>query len=388
MSDMFIKHHVTIPYGSHGVTTYVIANKNSHLIMPAACAYLFSLTKDSGLRINSIKSYASTLVFFLNTIGRDPKIDGFEKVTDKQMRAYLELVLCDQRKVKAYTINQYIRRLKSFYDFCWTHGWIQDKPMFSWQLSDKTMLKMKMAEAHKDSLDPYNLSEQYIPKSEFMELLAYNPRKGFFENERDDIVFKLGYYSGLRASEVVSTSNLTISKIKKAVELSKKTDRQGFHITIIGKGSGAGKTREIYVPEPLKVQILRFIDGARKNTPGKLLICKTDGEPLHQRLASDTFSDAVQLLISSNAESSESWRRNKVRSYHSLRHTYATNFAQWLKVNGQPRRLLSERLGHSDDSTTLTYIHFNALIHNDVDEQNEVAAEIQKINRRLSAENE
>ena len=388
MPEQLIKRKVTVPYGSHGLTTYVIANKTTHTIMPAACAYLFSLTRDSGLRLNSVKSYASTLVSFLNTIDDDPNIEGFETLTDKQMRAYLELILCDHKKVKENTINQYITRLKGFYDFCWDYGWVLDKPVFSWQMSHQVMQKMKLVEAQKNSLDPYNLPEQYIPESEFIELLSYNPRKGYYENERDEIVFKLGYYSGLRASETVSASNLLIKKIKKSIDKAKGQNQKGFHITIIGKGSNGGKAREIYVPESLKNQILRFIDGTRKNVPGDLLICKADGEALHERLASDTFSDAIKLIAASDAKSSEAWRQKKQRSYHSLRHSYATNLAQWLKENGQPRRLLNERLGHTNDATTLIYVHFNALIHGDVDEQNETEQEIRKANRRANVDHE
>ena len=374
----FIKRVVDFQYGAQTLKTCIIADEETHAIMPAASAFLFSMTKDDGARLNSVKSYASTLVSFLNTLAHDPGIDGYASVTDKQMRAYLELVLIDRKGLKLITVNQHITRLNQFYEYCVSAGLIENRAEFSFQLSDQIMTGLKQVGGWKKSLDPFNLGEQYIPNSEFIDLLAHKPRVGDYENARDDIVFRLGYFVGLRASEVVSEYNLTLPRIKDAIDEADKKGDKGFLLFVIGKGSGGGKPRQVYIPERLRQQICRFMDGARKKIPGDLLICKSDGTQLHERHASDTFADAVDSLIKAGGELTESWIANKIRSYHSLRHSYATNLAQWLKENGQPRHLLNERLGHSDDLTTLIYVHFNALLHGDTATQNEVSPVIAK----------
>ena len=383
-----IKRVVDVEYGSQTLRTCIIADEETHAIMPAASAYLFSMTKDHGARLNSVKSYAATLVSFLNTVGEDPKIESFADITDKQMRAYLELILIDHKKVKVTTVDQYISRLNQFYEYCYKAGFIEDKPHFSFQLSDAKKRESKLGGGRINSLDPFRLGEQYIPIQEFTELLAYKPRVGDYENERDDIVFKLGYFSGLRASETVSEDNFKISRIKQSISEADKKGDDGFLLWIIGKGSNGGKSRQIYVPSHLRQQILRFINTSRSNILGDLLICKSNGAQLHERHASDTFSDAIDSLIKANGSFSDAWKNNRIRSYHSLRHSYATNLAQWLKERGLPRHLLNERLGHEDDLTTLIYIHFNAIITNDIDTQNEIAPVIKKKMKTESLANE
>ena len=376
----FIQRVVDVQYGVQTLQTCIIGDKHTHVIMPAASAFLFSMTKDKGARINSVKSYAATLVSFLNTLAQDPEIGGYGygSVTDKQMRAYLELVLIVHKEVTLNTVEQNITRLNQFYEYCWKAGLIEDRPEFSYQLSDQKMREMKIKGGIKKSLDPFNLSEQYIPYSEFNELLAYKPRVGDYENARDDIVLKLGYFVGMRAAEVVSEDNFTLPRINAAISEADKKGDKGYLLFVIGKGSNGGKPRQVYIPQLLRQQIVRFMHGARKKTPGNLLICKSDGTQLHERHASDTFSDAVKCLIKAGGEFSKSWKANKARCYHSLRHCYATNFAQYLKENNLPRLLLSERMGHADEETTLIYIHFNAVLHGDIETQNKILPLVHK----------
>src|SRR5690606_38931303 len=66
------------------------------------------------------------------------------------------------------------------------------------------------------------------------------------------------------------------------------------------------------------------------------------------------------LLENGELEASRNWRIANKRSFHSLRHSYATNFADEILAKKQPLELLVERMGHADVSTTKIYLWFSA----------------------------
>ena len=66
-------------------------------------------------------------------------------------------------------------------------------------------------------------------------------------------------------------------------------------------------------------------------------------------------------------------KRWKYKTYHSLRHTYATNLATWCSENGYDWRAhVPSRLGHSKWETSQIYVEVEALMNNRIDVLNKL----------------
>ena len=63
-------------------------------------------------------------------------------------------------------------------------------------------------------------------------------------------------------------------------------------------------------------------------------------------------------------------RHSRTRTFHGLRHTYATNLANRLRALNENYEQLRERLGHESLDTTNIYINFEILLHGNAEEQN------------------
>lgn len=363
MAANFNTTEVSMRYGITNITTFVIADDHSHQIDPASSAYLLHLSKDKGKSYKTVQNYGSTICILLNYLKKDPEIQTWDKLTDKQLRAYFEVVLPSQRGNSLSTINQTMTRIKKFYDYLYEYGWLANPPHFSWMVSENLRNELILEQAVKDSFDPYNLPAQYIPEQEFKTLLSYIHLQNQYKADRLDIILSLGYYSGFRRNETVRHENLKLPAINKAIKDANDKGKEGFHLVIIGKGQ---KTRTIYVPEILKQKIVRFINGPRANIPGENLICNPDGSCLNEQYATENFEATRANLIRNNGKHKTHWL-NPHRNYHSLRHSYATNLAEYCKQTNTHTRILNDRLGHSDEATTWLYVHFNALLHQDND---------------------
>jgi len=86
------------------------------------------------------------------------------------------------------------------------------------------------------------------------------------------------------------------------------------------------------------------------------------GMPLNRQHASTVFRNAKSTC------SDLIKNRLKDKSYHCLRHTFATNLVTYCyETNRDPWLLVPERMGHTDRSTTLQYIAWEAYINNRID---------------------
>ncbi|MCT7963999.1 tyrosine-type recombinase/integrase [Laspinema sp. D1] len=136
--------------------------------------------------------------------------------------------------------------------------------------------------------------------------------------DRDNLLIRLGYFSGMRASEL---SNLTFGNIHDDV------------ITLIGKGS---KERHIKLPQDLINELLA------QKTPDS-----TDNSPVFRSryggfLRRETISRIVKTAATAAGES------GKI-SAHWLRHSHATNAIE----AGEDIKVISNTLGHSSPAFTM-----------------------------------
>lgn len=369
-----------VEVGGMRLSVPVLFDRKKLFVEPVTSLYLTSLVRGErgrdAVALTTAEAHASTLCQLINEVEKDPFIEHWKDLTDEQMNIYLEIVLLQNKGVSANTVLQYIERLKSFFDWCVENSWFPRERGFSWQLSPGVMRDIKRHKSQAGSLDPFDLPKKYIDEQDFIDLQGYKEAGSEFEQERDGLILDLGYYSGFRAAETIDPDNLSIKKILAAIELSEKQGKAGIEINIIGKGSKGGKTREIYIPEPIKNKILRFIRGAHhRATKGStdLLICKRDGGPIKTRShASKVFNKAKKNLIKSGKKQHlKRWSLSDDKVFHCLRHSYATNLASWCYDNDKAYQLVQDRLGHSEFSTTKIYIHFSALLRGDTKTANE-----------------
>lgn len=357
----------------------VLANVDTDAIHVAASAYLLAKSM-GGAGSHTLNSYASVIKSLVEEVESDSNLSSCDDLTDAHMTQYLESVLYNERQVSPSTLNFHIIVLQGWFKWCYAYGHFTKPDRFNYYVSRTVKLKLKKLLGRSSSLDPYKLHHKYIPPLEFDELMRYEVSKNSYNSTRNEIILRLGYQVGLRASEAVSFNNLSLPEINNAIDFSKRNDRNGFEIDIIGKGSNGGKIRTVYIPDDLRRKIERFIGQYSIKLKHHNLICSKNGLQLNSTYASKIFRDAKNnLILKAESKISERWDNLPLRSYHSLRHSYATNLARRVYSGDLkdrvPRSLLQERLGHESFSTSAIYIHFSAIIWNEYEKITDELAE-------------
>lgn len=360
----YVYRKVQVSTATHRGTYISIADKTTFDPEVITSAFLVSL-QQSGLSLKTIEKYASTIVHFLNAVYASSSVDkDWTNIKDQHLSAYQE--------TRAYelapgTHTIVISNLKALFDWCFEYGWLDNPLGYSWKLPYEKQREIKEYRAEVKSRDPFNLFARYISKSDFDYLLTFNPRKKSFERVRDEIILKLGYYSGLRRAETVDPVNISLTKIKRAISEASKAGLEGFEITIIGKGKDGGKSRTVYIPPSLRRQIESFIRNElkRKAPNSDLLICRVENgavSPLSEEHATSLFREAkAKLLEKGDVNLIRAWVKNeRTRTFHALRHSYATNFADEIIRGDADLDLLQERMGHEHYDTTKIYLWFAA----------------------------
>lgn len=373
----------SVSFRKNGVSYYsvVLADIETDAIHVPACAYLLALSM-AGARPHTLNSYASVLKSLIEEVEADTEIKSYDDLTDAHMTQYLEAVLYHERGVSASTINFHTTVLQGWFKWCYENSYFEKPERFNYYTSQNIKLQLKKAAGRANSLDPFRLHHKYIPPSEFDELMRFESSKNPYNIARNELILRLGYQTGLRASEVVSFHNLSLSEIKRAIQDAEKKRLNGFEIDIIGKGSDGGKIRTVHVPDDLKRKIERFMQQFSVKMKHSHLICAKNSSELNVTYASKVFRDAkANLIVNADTVIADRWENLPLRSFHSLRHSYATNLARRIYTGDLkdrvPRILLQERLGHTHPSTSAVYIHFSAVAWNDhIEIQDEFAKEI------------
>lgn len=183
-------------------------------------------------------------------------------------------------------------------------------------------------------------------------------------HERDHLMFQVMLDVGLRREELV---NLTVDQIPTAAEAQDAIiEKRMLRFTVVGKGKGDGKKREVEAHPQLILQLRNdFIDGWRRELlassgvpedewPTEVFVT-TRGEALKPKSVTDLFA-----IMS---------RFTGVKiTPHLLRHVFATNrvsheMALQKELNGgffddmTVIAAVQDVLGHSSIETTMKYLH-------------------------------
>jgi site-specific recombinase XerD len=340
--------------------TAVIADYDSAVIHPAATAFLINKTL-TGNKIRSVKKYASIIKSLINEISFDPNLSSFDDLSDSDMSNYLELVLMGDRGNVPTTINQVETTLSDFFSFMKDQGFARHGDRFTFYKTQEAEIKIAKAKGRQNSHDPFKLSERYIPKAEFENLLKHASAKSPYFRDRNEIILRLGYEAGMRAHEITSFNNLSLMEIEASIKKAERRNLNEIEIDVIGKGN---KLRSVVIEPDLRRKIEAFIRSYRSRLNGQL-ICSSNGEELNDQYATTIFNRAKKRLVKyADIDSADRWDSNDGWTFHALRHSFATNLA--IRIENAEAKLgrsyLMDRLGHNRPQTTVIYLHFAAAI--------------------------
>lgn len=310
---------------------------------------LFLLSRaQKGLSPATLDANAQDLTSFLNVVLTSSGNIDWKNISDEQMTAYIQKYLFEKKGLAEKSITRHIDTLKSYYEWAYRIQLIDRPKMFSWGYDSGI--------ARDTNID---IGSKFIPKEDFDELQASLNTSNSYIIERDELILSFGYFTGTRAAEVVDPRNLNIVMLRRKINEASQQNRITIDVKIFGKGE---KPRTIVIPPELFEALKKFVFGRRGEIGDGPLFCDMSGMPLNRQHASTVFRNAKSTC------SDLIKNRLKDKSYHCLRHTFATNLVTYCyETNRDPWLLVPERMGHTDRSTTLQYIAWEAYINNRID---------------------
>lgn len=211
--------------------------------------------------------------------------------------------LAERRDYRPRTLHRMISTLSSFYRYLYVQGAVAVDPMIG---VERPRIK--------------NQELKYLKHSQVIRLI------NTIENERDRLIVRLIYATGVRVSELCSISIEDI-------------DFEDHTIRVRGKGD---KIRTVFIDDETLEEVGRFIGNkiAGPLFPGQ------QGKHLSPRTVQHIFRQYAPLGITP----------------HKIRHSYASE----LYRRSKNLRVVQENLGHSSIKTTEIYLH------TDIDERKRV----------------
>jgi site-specific recombinase XerD len=236
-------------------------------------------------------------------------------------------------------------------------------------------LSFNYKEEHTTDIDKSDyIHKCYIPAELFDQLLEHLECKTDFERDRDELALKVGYEMGLRSEELVRANNWSIKKLKTA-RLNWRFGEEIEWENLIGKGSGGGKARNVLIKPGMAELIFEHMDKYKViYNKSEQLFCHSNGTKLSDKHGTNTFY---------NVKLNFNHPELNFKSFQKLRHSYATNTALWCIKKGIPLRLVQDRMGHSDLSTTELYFEVAHLINGNTKKSEEMR--MVRLDRRVKA---
>ena len=274
--------------------------------------FLNYLTVERGLSKNTISSYKTDLVHFLNHL-ESKGIKDIDKIRRQDIMNYL-LSLKDNNGLSSNSISRALVAIKMFYRFLVQERFVKDDVagiMESPKLIRPLPNVLGMAEVDK--------------------MLAAPDLRDWM-GIRDRAALELMYATGMRVSELVE---LTTEGLNLDV---------GF-IKCRGKGD---KERIVPIEKKAKEATERYMAKVRP----RLLKKREDKHLFLSRLGKKVSRQSFWKMIKRLARKA---RIKREVTPHTLRHSFATHLLE----RGADLRVVQEMLGHSDISTTQVYTHIN-----------------------------
>ncbi len=193
--------------------------------------------------------------------------------------------------------------------------------------------------------------------------------KTFLENcdeLRWKVAFSLALHTGMRRGEILALKGDNVNFKKQTVKIKESLAYTKEHGLIFTTPKTSNSFREVVIPASL-IELLKELKAEQdvmKQRMGtayhnfNLVVCTTDGKPVHPRNLVRTFDRLIKKA------------EVKKISIHGLRHTNAT----LLMKQGINPKIVSERLGHANVGITL-----DIYSHTDLDMQKETVNKLEKM---------
>lgn len=270
------------------------------MILQVLSEYLEYLSIEKGLSKNTIESYRSDLIDFLE------RYDDYTRITRASLNSYIRELR--EKNFAPSSVTRKIASLRGFFKWLCAGEYISQNPAL-------TLEQPK---------NPKHLPK-VISAKEVEEILRDNL------NLQQTLIVELLYGCGLRVSELV---NLKFSDV----------DVKMGMLRCYGKGS-----KERIVPVGKKVR-----SALKKYLPEReFLVKKYDINSKSLLISENGKLYSRQDIYNFIHEQGK--KINKNISPHTLRHSYATHLLE----NGADLRIVQELLGHSDVATTQLYTHIS-----------------------------
>lgn len=362
---MFRYELTTVQYCGRAICAAVIYDEK-YMYHKAACHFLLEVAKKTRTKINTVKARASDLKKFLCSISENktPSLifsQDFRCINDNQMNAYLMKLHHDGLSAKS--LARHISTLDEFYKFIYKFGYIDCPKHFSFSTAEKVETMQLVEKATSRVLS------QYIKIEDFNTILSNVVTKHCYKRARDELALKLGYYAGIRTHELIAYDNFSIANLRKQFSNEKNNFFDYAFISVTGKGY---KRRSIPLSMELKKSLYRFLYGDYAGIFKAHLFEKSNGVVIKDlSYGTNTFRQAVRQYLASTIVSKELRETYSNWSYHSLRHTCATNFVTFCNDNGNhkydPILYLPQWLGHSSIETSKLYMCSEALLNRNLE---------------------
>lgn len=282
---------------------------------PTVDAFLAHLRAERGLSANTVSAYRSDLIQLAGVIGGKPP--DWLRVSTDDLRGFI--VRLQQDAYGESSTSRKIASARSFFRFLAEEGQIERNP----------------AEGLRGRREQRRLPD-ILSEGEVVALLEAADQPNPI-GQRDRAMLELTYAAGLRVSEVVGPTGLTLSSLSLD---------EGW-LRVLGKGS-----KERIVPlYPGIVERLRdhiregrptLLSHARKGPSTSALFLNGRGRPLTRQ--------GYWVVLRGCAS------RAGIATHlspHTLRHSFATHLLR----GGAPLRHVQELLGHASITTTQVYTH-------------------------------
>ena len=302
----------------------------------------------SSLSLATLEAYSQDLILFFNVVLTSSGELDWRDISDEQMTAYIQIYLCDKKRLSEKSITRHVETLKGFFNWAYKVRLLKIPKVFTWGYDDGTPQNAAV-----------DIGSKYVSREDFDELLAAINSSDSYIIERDELILSFGYFTGTRAAEVVDPRNFNIRQLQdKFNEVSRKSCIT-FDLQVVGKGN---KIRTIVITPELFERLKKFIFGRRARVNNGSLFCDFRGNALNRQHASKVFKNCKSLCGVGAAY------RLRDKTYHCLRHTFATNLVTYCYENNRdPWLIVPERMGHANKATTIQYVAWEAYINNRID---------------------
>ncbi|TVR76727.1 MAG: integrase [Chitinophagaceae bacterium] len=272
--------------------------------------FLNYLRSEKRFSENTISAYAADINQFFVYSKEFFDVEKPVEISHRYIRSWVMSLM--EVGITEKTVNRKLSALQSFYKFLQQRNIVSENPVAK-------VPKPKIVKRLPTFLD----------KKKSVELFAGLDFKNDFNSQRDRMIIKLLYATGLRVSEMVNLKDSDFDFAQGSLE-------------VLGKGN---KLRKIPLGKILSKEIKEYI--TLRNA--ELEICSPTFFILNDK-GEKTSRQFIYKKISSILKNFPSLGK---RGPHIIRHTFATHLLE----NGADINAIKELLGHSSLASTQVYTH-------------------------------